>query len=131
MDKESKFKITGKRPFASEGEQPEEHKPTERNQHMTSEKQEFNANFAQLFRAFCHQAIQAMGLLEGKGGETSTQIPNIDLHSTGYSIDMLNVLKEKTRNNLSATEDKILTDFLYELRMAFVDVSKGTHGLVT
>ena len=37
-----------------------------------------------------------------------------------FQIDMLAVLEEKTKGNLSAEESSMLTDVLHKLRMAFV-----------
>ena len=39
-------------------------------------------------------------------------------------IDMLGVLEEKTRGNLSEAESKLLTRALHELRMEYVEISK-------
>ncbi|MGN1038216.1 MAG: DUF1844 domain-containing protein [Mailhella sp.] len=36
------------------------------------------------------------------------------------SIDVLTMLRDKTRNGLTADEEKLMRDVLYELRMKFV-----------
>ena len=40
-------------------------------------------------------------------------------------IDILSLLEEKTRGNLTAEERQLLEQLLYELRVRFVEVSKG------
>ena len=40
------------------------------------------------------------------------------------TIDLLQVLQEKTQGNLSANESRLLDDVLYELRMTFVELQK-------
>jgi len=39
------------------------------------------------------------------------------------SIDILGMLQEKTRGNLSGAEERLLADILYNLRMAYVRAS--------
>lgn len=41
-----------------------------------------------------------------------------------YIIDTLDMLKNKTKNNLSADEEKLLDDILYSLRMKYLELSK-------
>ena len=45
-----------------------------------------------------------------------------------YAIDVLCLLKEKTRGNLEAMEEKLLENVLHELRLAFVEKSRETAG---
>jgi len=42
-----------------------------------------------------------------------------------HTIDILGVLQEKTRGNLTPQEAQLLDQVLYELRLAFVHVSGG------
>ena len=44
-----------------------------------------------------------------------------DLAAAQSSIDMLDMLKEKTRNNLTAEEDRFLGGLLKELKLNYVD----------
>jgi hypothetical protein len=43
-------------------------------------------------------------------------------------IDILALLEEKTRGNLTAEERQVLEQVLYELRMRFVEVQAGGGG---
>ncbi len=40
-------------------------------------------------------------------------------------IELLSLLQEKTRGNLTGEEEQVLSQGLYDLRMRFVEVSKG------
>jgi hypothetical protein len=64
-----------------------------------------------------------LGLMAGPGGE---RIP-ADLRNARQTIDMIEVLQEKTRGNLTADEGGLLDDVLYELRMAYVEVEKRSR----
>jgi len=44
-----------------------------------------------------------------------------DLTGAQSSIDMLDMLKERTRNNLTPEEDRFLTTMLKELKLNYVD----------
>jgi hypothetical protein len=47
-----------------------------------------------------------------------------DLALAQQSIDLLALLQEKTRGNLTAEEAPLLQGLLYDLRMKFVDVAR-------
>lgn len=61
-----------------------------------------------------------LGLIAGPGGE---RIPP-DMANARRTIDLLQVLQEKTTGNLTANESRLLDDVLYELRMTFVELQK-------
>ena len=43
-------------------------------------------------------------------------------------IDILSLLEEKTRGNLTAEERQLLDQLLYELRLRFVEATKAGGG---
>jgi len=47
-----------------------------------------------------------------------------DLALAKQSIDIIGILKDKTKGNLSEEEEKLLQNLLYDLRMRFVAASK-------
>jgi len=47
-----------------------------------------------------------------------------NLAQSSYIIDTLDMLKNKTKNNLSADEEKLLDDILYSLRMKYIELTK-------
>ena len=57
-------------------------------------------------------------------GQTSR--PN--LQAAQQMIEILALLEEKTRGNLSAEERQLLEQIVYELRVRFVEVDKGATG---
>jgi hypothetical protein len=61
-----------------------------------------------------------LGLMAGPGGE---RIPP-DMPNAHRTIDLLQVLQDKTLGNLTANESRLLDDVLYELRMTFVELQK-------
>jgi len=78
--------------------------------------------FVQLVLSFHAAAWQQMGKV------TSVVTGKIerDLNMAKHSIDMLGMLEEKTRGNLTEDEEKYLKHTLYELRMNYLDeVKKG------
>jgi hypothetical protein len=50
--------------------------------------------------------------------------PRRDLAAARQTIDLMSLLEEKTRGNLTDDEKKLLTETLFQLRMAFVEASK-------
>jgi hypothetical protein len=48
----------------------------------------------------------------------------VNLDAAQHMIDILGILEEKTRGNLSAEERQLLEQGLYTLRMRFVEVQK-------
>jgi Domain of unknown function (DUF1844) len=67
-------------------------------------------------------AMFQLGLMAGPSGE---RIP-ADLVNARQTINMLEVLDQKTQGNLTQDEGRLLDDVLYELRMAYVEVDKRT-----
>jgi hypothetical protein len=76
-------------------------------------------NFAALISMLTTQALFALGLLQVKGQEERKP----DLELAKYNIDMLQILEEKTKGNLSKEEEIVLANTLNELRMGYVKVA--------
>jgi hypothetical protein len=47
-----------------------------------------------------------------------------DLELARQTIDVLGILQDKTKGNLSGEEERLLDQALYDLRMRYVEVSK-------
>lgn len=47
-----------------------------------------------------------------------------DLAQAKYTIDVLDLLKEKTSGNLTAQESNLLDDLLFDLRMRYLEAIK-------
>ncbi len=78
------------------------------------------ANFQGLISMFVTQAYLALGILRMK--EDEERAP--DLVMAKYNIDLLGVIEEKTKGNLSDEEAQMLEEVLSQLRMAFVQLSQ-------
>ena len=76
-------------------------------------------NIAALISMLATQALFALGLLQIKGQEERKP----DLELAKYNIDMLQVLEEKTKGNLTKEEEAVLVNTLNELRMGYVKVA--------
>ena len=97
----------------------EEAEKKEKQQEKTSRGPLPEGNFAALISMLATQALFALGLLQVKGQEERKP----DLELAKYNIDMLSVLEEKTRGNLSKEEEIVLANTLNELRMGYVKVA--------
>jgi hypothetical protein len=76
------------------------------------------ASFPSLVQSIVTQALFYLGELAPRGGE-----PVVNLDMAKHHIDTLGVLEEKTANNLSADEKRMLDAALYETRMRYVSVA--------
>ncbi|MGZ3693507.1 MAG: DUF1844 domain-containing protein [Bdellovibrionota bacterium] len=63
-----------------------------------------------------------MGL--GLAPRPETNKHEVDLELARQNIDLLQMIKQKTLNNLTPDEDKLLERVLYEVQMKFLEVSK-------
>jgi hypothetical protein len=79
------------------------------------------ADFETLVLSLSTSAMYQLGLVQDP---TGAQIPT-DIEAARHTIDILGVLQEKTRGNLTAQEEQLLDQVLYELRLAFVHISGG------
>ncbi|MBA3064637.1 DUF1844 domain-containing protein [Candidatus Woesearchaeota archaeon] len=86
------------------------------------EKKLYEIQFVQLIFSLKTSAIMQLG----KIANPLTGNIERDLSEAKYTIDMLNMIKEKTKNNLTADEEKIVNDAVFELQMNYIDeVKKG------
>jgi len=97
----------------------EEAEKKEKQQEKTSRGPLPEGNFAALISMLATQALFALGLLQIKGQEERKP----DLELAKYNIDMLQVLEDKTKGNLSKEEEVVLANTLSELRMGYVKVA--------
>ena len=87
-------------------------------QNEAEKKDEFH--FIQLVIMFQTAAMQQMGKLQNP----ITKKVERNLDQARFSIDMLEMIQNRTRNNLSENETKFLEHTLYELRMNYLDEVK-------
>jgi hypothetical protein len=78
------------------------------------------ASFEYLVATFRFQVEMQLGMLHF-GEEKDRPEPNLDL--ARHFIDMLAMLQEKTRGNLSLEEQRLLDNSITELRFRFVQTA--------
>lgn len=74
-------------------------------------------DFSTLLFSLYHAALVHLGEVEEE--EAQANLP-----MAKQSIDLLDVLKQKTKNNLTKEEEVLLDGFLFELRMQFLQKNK-------
>jgi len=63
-------------------------------------------------------SLMQLGLAAAQGEK-----PEVDLIGARQTIDTIAMLQEKTKGNLTPQEDSMLQNILYELRMAYLEVT--------
>jgi hypothetical protein len=75
-------------------------------------------SFEHLVQQFYVSAMLQMG-----AGTQEGQRPRVDILGARQTIDMMGILAEKTKGNLSDAEERTLQSVLYEVRMAFLELT--------
>jgi hypothetical protein len=75
--------------------------------------------FEHLVQQLYLSALMQMGAATPEG-----QRPRVDIIGARQSIDLLGVLEEKTKGNLTSNEASMLDSVLFELRMTFLELTK-------
>jgi hypothetical protein len=76
-------------------------------------------NFATFVMGLTTQALMHLGEIAEQG---QPSVP--DLPAAKQMIDLLGILREKTKGNLDPDEDQLLASMLYDLRMRYVEVAR-------
>lgn len=77
------------------------------------------ADLSGLISMLATQSFFSLGVVKTKEDEE----PRKDLEMAKFNIDMLGIVEEKTKGNLTDQEASILSDTLQQLRMVYVQVS--------
>ena len=77
-------------------------------------------NFDRLVQSLYMTAAVQMG-----AGTAPNEQPRIDILGARQSIDMLSVLDEKTKGNLTEQEKRLLQNALFDLRMSFLEITNA------
>ncbi len=85
-----------------------------------------DGQLTQRFIEFVMVQAQQAAFCLGKIPHPATGETSVNLEAARVFIDHLELLREKTRGNLSKEEDTILNKILTELQMTFVQVSGGS-----
>jgi hypothetical protein len=81
---------------------------------------EFEMTFERFLASLYMTAMLQLGVMHEQG-----QQPRIDIIGARQTIDTLSLLAEKTKGNLIPSEQNFLQNSLYELRMAYVEVTSA------
>jgi hypothetical protein len=79
-------------------------------------------DFATFVLSLSHSALVHLGDAPPLDGHKHER----NLPLARQTIDLLAILQEKTKNNLTGEEERLLDQALFDLRLRFVEVSKGT-----
>ena len=81
---------------------------------------ELEMTFERFMASLYMTAMLQLGLMQEEGGQ-----PRLDIIGARQTVDTLSLLAEKTKGNLTAAEQTFLQNCLYELRMAYVEVTNA------
>jgi hypothetical protein len=81
---------------------------------------EFEMTFERFMASLYMTAMLQLGLMHQQGEQ-----PRVDILGARQTIDTLALLAEKTKGNLTPTEQAFLQNSLYEVRMAYVEVTNA------
>jgi hypothetical protein len=81
---------------------------------------EFEMTFERFMASLYMTAMMQLGLMHQQGEQ-----PHMDIIGARQTIDTLALLVEKTKGNLTSTEENFLQNSLYEVRMAYVEVTNA------
>ena len=76
--------------------------------------------FERFLASLYMSAMLQLGLMHEQGGQ-----PRLDIVGARQTIDTIGLIAEKTKGNLTSAEENFLQNSLYELRMAYVEVTNA------
>jgi len=74
--------------------------------------------FLDLVQSLQMGAMVGLGMIQGRDGKR----PPVDLPAAKDAIDLLGILQEKTKGNLTKEEEEVLREGLYHLRMGYMAI---------
>lgn len=83
-------------------------------------------NFERVIESFYMSALIQMGAIRQESEQT-----RVDILGARQTIDSLNVLQEKTKGNLTDREKTLLQNVLFELRMAWIEITNAVATSAT
>jgi hypothetical protein len=123
------FIIKDKRTFDAKGEIRDESEKTEirkdEGKEKTKEEKKSSAPLPEInFSSFLLSLSSSTLLHLGEIADPQSGEKKKDLALAKQSIDIINLLKDKTKGNLTQEEEKLLEHLLYDLRMRFVKANE-------
>jgi len=83
-------------------------------------------NFERVIESFYMSALIQMGAIR-----QDNEPPRVDIIGARQTIDSLAILQEKTKGNLTDREKTLLQNVLFELRMAFIEITNAVASSAT
>ena len=80
--------------------------------------EKMEASFSMLIMSIASSAATEMGL----SPDPTTGTTRTDKNMARFNIDLLLVLKEKTKGNLTSDEERFLTSLISDLQMKFINL---------
>ncbi|HKR82969.1 MAG TPA: DUF1844 domain-containing protein [Terriglobales bacterium] len=81
---------------------------------------DLEVSFERFLASLYMTGMLQLGLMHEQGGQ-----PQLDLIGARQTIDTISLLADKTKGNLTPKEQNFLQNALYELRMAYVEVTNA------
>ena len=81
---------------------------------------DFEITFERFMASLYMTAMLQLGLMRQQGEQ-----PQVDIIGARQTIDTLSLLAQKTKGNLTPSEENFLQNSLYELRMTYVEVTNA------
>ncbi len=81
---------------------------------------DFEMSFDRFIASLYMTALMQLGLVHQQNDQ-----PRVDLIGARQTIDTLSLLRDKTKGNLTAAEENLIQNSLYEVQMAYVDVTNA------
>jgi hypothetical protein len=77
-------------------------------------------DFTTFVLSLSHSALMHMG----EAPHPETEAVHKDLPMAKQTIDLIGMLEEKTKGNLTGDEERLISQILFDLRMRFVELEK-------
>lgn len=81
----------------------------------------FEIDFSTLIMSFASAAMIGIGRVPDPVSGKMNRNPAV----AKQNIDIISLLQEKTKGNLSLDEEKLIENILYDLRMSYIESTKG------
>ena len=125
MEEKESFKVIDKRGRSKEEDtkKPQEEKKAPEAASDSApkmESQNIKLDFTSFVMSLAHQTV----VLLGDAPNPETNLVNTNLEGARQTIDIIGILEEKTKGNLTDSEKNLLDEVLTGLRMAYVKKSK-------
>jgi len=120
MDEQESFTIKDKRRFKEGAEGPEESKGPDKTQQLEEPyTPAIEINFASFIFSLGRSAFVHLG----EEPDPVTGGKKVSLPLAKETIDIIGLLEEKTKGNLTQDEEQLIKNILYALRMRYVEMS--------